>query len=628
MIPKVTVGAGIRGALEYDFSSKNEEPRAEYIGGTLLGSPRQMSAQAAALRQLRPDCKKPVLRISLSLPPGDGQLSTGQWLSVIDSFRREMSIPDDAAWCAVRHTDRDHDHIHFTLLRILPDGQLWNQENSAKRAIRACQVIEKEFQLSTHSREKTKKSRPTRAETEIHKRTGNIMSREHIQDIVDAIFAAYPGKVDFIDFQNDLAAAGITVEEYAPKGVFKGVSYTDKDGIRWPGSKIGRDYSAGLIERGLVYKSQEQTQVTDTQPVNNQVAHPAGGGITLAQPVEVAQNVVDWMPGSASPLFAAVLALNQMLMHLTIQGARKVAEAIAKFVRAFLRHLGFDVAEPKASESQSSYRVEMPTAYRSRSRYPILSPSAEANKAADFAASSISHIASKIKNANIDAAAGYISNVARNDLKQPDLADEVVESIHNFESTKEVQNQIGKRIWEADWLYPRRKVELIMSVDEQNDEQLVKFLHSFEKSEIESQRSGFWLARLKEAHEAYRITDTIQSSDQARKDGLFCLKMYLKRLDTRISQIHDPHNELPPNYLQELAIDCEMIEQKYARLFEAAPDAQSDESYSNSAYSFAFRVENTVAAFEREAQRGFDRAAASREAEPNPIPTPTPPRNN
>ncbi len=358
MIPKVTVGAGIRGALEYDFSSKGGEPRAEYIGGTLVGSPRQMSAQAAALRQLRPDCKKPILRISLSLPPNDGQLSAGQWLSVIDAFRREMSIPDDAAWCAVRHTDRDHDHIHFTMLRILPDGQLWNQEHSAKRAIQACQAIEKEFQLSTHSREKTKKSRPSRAETEIQKRTGNIMSREHIQDIIDAIFAAYSGEVDFNDFKNDLAAAGITVEEYAPKGVFKGVSYTDKDGIRWPGSKIGRDYSAGLIERGMVYKSKDQSEADNSAPPSTPIVQPAAGdGITLAQPAEVMQNVVDWMPGSASPLFGAVLALNQMLMHLTVQGARKIAEAIARFVRSLLRHLGFEVADPQPSESQSSYRV-------------------------------------------------------------------------------------------------------------------------------------------------------------------------------------------------------------------------------------------------------------------------------
>ena len=626
MIPKVTVGAGIRGALEYDFSSKGGEPRAEYIGGTLVGSPRQMSAQAAALRQLRPDCKKPVLRISLSLPPGDGQLSTGQWLSVIDSFRREMNIPDDTAWCAVRHTDRDHDHVHFTMLRILPNGQLWNQENSAKRAIQACQLIEKEFHLSTHSREKASKSRPTRAESEIQKRTGNIMSREHIQDLVDAIFAAYPGEVDFKDFKNDLAAAGITVEEYAPKGVFKGVSYTDKDGIRWPGSKIGRDYSAGLIERGLVYKPKDQSETASAVPLSTLIGQPAASdGITLAQPSEVMQNVVDWMPGSASPLFGAVLALNQMLMHLTIQGARKIAEAIAKFIRAFLRHLGFEVPEPKASESQSSYRVEMPTRYYSRTRYPIHTPAEEANKAADFAARSINHIAGMIKDNNVNAVAGQIANLARNNLQQSGLADEVVESIDQHESTQEVQDQMIKRIAAADWLYPRRKAELLISVSEQDDEQLVKFLHAFEKSEIESQKTSFWLARLKEAHQAYRVTDTIATSDQARKDGLFCLKMYLRRLDTRVSAIKDPYNELPPNYLRELAYDSQLIEEQYTRLFEAAPDAKSDD---RSEYAFAFRVENTVTAFEREAQRGFDRAAASREAEPNPIPTPTPPRNN
>lgn len=149
MVPKISPAReSARSCFEYDIRPKHGEPRGEWIAGTLLGTPRQMASMAGAYRALRPDCLKPVWRCSLSLPPSDGRPSPQKWADIAQDFLEEMGIPPDAAWVAMHHGEVGHDHIHITLLRTLPDGSLWNEERSAKRAIKACAVLEARHQLA------------------------------------------------------------------------------------------------------------------------------------------------------------------------------------------------------------------------------------------------------------------------------------------------------------------------------------------------------------------------------------------------------------------------------------------------------------------------------------------------
>jgi len=273
VVPKITTGAGLRGALDYDFHGRQRHPPGEWVAGTLIGTPREMSRQAAAFRSLRPDCKSPVFRVSLNLPASDGRQSPEKWEKIARDFLRGMGVPPTAAWCAIRHQDRDHDHIHLSILRTLPDGTLWNQEHSARRAIKVCEQLEKIHDLNTHSRAPAERKRPTRAEIEIslkQKQKGAPMTREKIQDSVDQILKNHPDGIDFFDLQKQLAAENIDVQAYAPHGKLIGVSYL-YDSFKWPGSKVGRAYSAGLIERGVRY----QAEAPATPPASEATATAA-----------------------------------------------------------------------------------------------------------------------------------------------------------------------------------------------------------------------------------------------------------------------------------------------------------------------------------------------------------------
>lgn len=580
MVPKVTTGAGLRGAFDYDFSSKNGEPRAEYIGGTLFGSPREMSAQAGALRALRPDCKKPVFRVSLSLPPTDGQLRTDQWLSIVESFMREMGIPETAAWCAVRHTDRDHDHIHFTLLRILPDGSLWNQEHSAKRAIAVCQVIEKEFELSSHSRQKTGKARPSRAEIEISNRKGTEMSREHIQMAVDAYFSQLDNVVHSSDFEKDLKGVGIDVEFYAPKGHLKGVSYTYK-GVRWPGSKIGRDYSAGLIERGLIFKVDENEFDTKVG-INTSENEQAGTlittpGLTLARPEAVAQNVINHVPGQWSPLLAAVMAFNQLMLQFLAEGLQGIAVALAKFVRSFLRLFGFKVAEPSPATvldsqetRQARVTVPIPQQFVSNSADP-----ATANRAAVAAASTIEKITKMARMRDVAGIKKAVESTAQAAHLSPEI-ESLDEEVSKLESNETgIRQNLIDRVQDADWLLPERRTVILNNLNTLKGAELTAYKSLIDAIEKNSKRPMYWLGMLNDRHESYYSTP-FGSNDQAeaKRIALYFLEMYSKRQRQRIHLLSD---QLQATKKAELLSSVERLHRFYLRqfdqpiVFDAAP---------------------------------------------------------
>ena len=263
MVPKVTTGSSIRSAIEYDLASKDGEPGGEWVAGSLSGTGREIARQAGLFRQLRPDVKKAIWSCSLSLPPADGRRTAENWAAITASFFQKMGIDQSKyAWAVHRHTHQN-DHCHIRLCRVGSDGVLWNQEHSAKRAIKACAELEVEFDLNKHDRTPTPKTRPSRAETEISIRKGKPMSREKIQELVNKILADHPTGIDFDEFQKLLLEQKIEVQAYAPGGVLKGVSYSF-DSLKWPGSKIGREFSAGLSERGVRY---QQTTATAGQQV-------------------------------------------------------------------------------------------------------------------------------------------------------------------------------------------------------------------------------------------------------------------------------------------------------------------------------------------------------------------------
>ena len=275
-----------------------------------------------------------------------------------------MDVPDGAAWVAVYHGDVDHDHIHITLLRILPNGSLWDEEWSAKRAIKACAALETRHHLASHDRTPKPKDSPTRAEIEIFKRQQKkgqlIMSREQIQKAVDQVLANYPPPlgIDFFELQRELSAhqPPIDLQASMPKGKFRGVSY--QLGLyKFPGSKIGHEYSVGLVARGVQMpgtatdSTRAESQVPQA-PRNDLDRMPAITRNILAPPrapavkepdediglSAVSRRLGQMAEEQASPLVMTgllVAKLGVVCVQLSIAAARALIAFIIKLLRVF-----------------------------------------------------------------------------------------------------------------------------------------------------------------------------------------------------------------------------------------------------------------------------------------------------
>jgi hypothetical protein len=153
MKAKVSTGKGFAGLMKY---AQKED--AKFISSTAGENQKDFLRACAKLRESRPDCKVPVIHISLSLPPPE-RLNQEGWAEAIAEFQQEMRL-EEHDFFAVQHRDADHDHVHLIVSKIHPSGTLWKDSSSARRAMAACEKIEKKLCLT-----KTKTLDEFRAET-------------------------------------------------------------------------------------------------------------------------------------------------------------------------------------------------------------------------------------------------------------------------------------------------------------------------------------------------------------------------------------------------------------------------------------------------------------------------------
>lgn len=382
MIAKITVGRGLRSALNYDLLSKKGKPvRAQWVAGTLSGTPRQMSQQAALHRSLRPNVAAPVWRCSLSLPQADGRRTPEFWQKIATDFLEEMGVnTDSAAWCAVRHDDRDHDHIHISLVRGQLDGSLFDRANDVKRAIKATQLLEQRHHLNTHQRGPPMRARPTLQDQQIQKRTGTLMSKPFIQQRIDIFIATKQGaKFSFEEFQSALRSSIVdATAARTAKGKLQGISFKFEN-VAVPASALGSAYSTkGLIARGLqideflmaeeksteaktVKKEQDADDRADDR-VRDMARHPAMiRGILRAQTrhklgVDLPKTLNNLANAEITPAAKALTMVSFAAMKLGVEAL----EALIRFIKWLLAKLGLGLkpAEPGSEAAQGALHFE------------------------------------------------------------------------------------------------------------------------------------------------------------------------------------------------------------------------------------------------------------------------------
>jgi hypothetical protein len=278
LIGNQTKGRGFRGCLNYLLNKE----KAELIGGNMIGvTPRELATEFSLAYELNDKVSRPVYHASLSLPPGQ-RLSDEQWNDLAASYLERMGFTDNQ-YIVVRHSDRDHDHIHIVASRVRLDGTCVHDSWDYRRSEAILRSLEQQYNLEpVQPSWEVEKRGLTKGQQLQHRRelqqelepTPSV--REQIQLAVDSAIADSTTTEQFLKRLGDF---GVEARLRTKRdGTINGISYQYlKAGVTevaTPGNKLGIDYSWKGIQRRLELQQQRQQELERIHEPNKQWRSP------------------------------------------------------------------------------------------------------------------------------------------------------------------------------------------------------------------------------------------------------------------------------------------------------------------------------------------------------------------
>lgn len=237
MIQNIVTGSSFAGIVHY----AQEKEGGETLDTNLASA--DWSGRAAemdAVASMNTRTKQPVCHVSLSAEPGE-KPTDQQWITAAQTWRREMCFTDQHQFVLIKHTDRDHDHVHLIINRVpTSGGKAVSMSKNYERGEAACRTAEREAGMQGFN------------EYQAQNKTGEKGRMAGIRASIDRSLDGKPG-LDL--FKSRMQREGFDViENRSPStGRLSGLSFQSlEDGKTWKGSEIGKGYSAaGLKKRGL-----------------------------------------------------------------------------------------------------------------------------------------------------------------------------------------------------------------------------------------------------------------------------------------------------------------------------------------------------------------------------------------
>ncbi|MCX4846976.1 mobilization protein [Streptomyces sp. NBC_00893] len=217
--------------------------------------------------------KSHVWHCSIRAAPEDRHLSDDEWAAIARRVLDATGIapaddPDACRWVAVRHAD---DHIHIVATKVRGDLRPPRNWNDFLHADKELVAIEKEYGLRQVPRgDRTAAKRPTRAEQEKGRRTGNARtSRENLRIIVRTAVSAATNTEEFFRL---VEGTGAFVDvQYFPSGDVRGYKValdgdTNAQGepVWFSGSTLAPDLSYPKIAARLTATAATPAERTNT----------------------------------------------------------------------------------------------------------------------------------------------------------------------------------------------------------------------------------------------------------------------------------------------------------------------------------------------------------------------------
>ncbi|TXJ28353.1 MAG: relaxase [Chitinophagaceae bacterium] len=232
----------IKKSAEDGLQHKN---RAEVLAyNKCFGNKHELTEQFIEVARLSKRVEKPVLHLSLTLPPGE-QLDRIQLIEAGQELAKEFGVADNQ-YIIVQHRDTNRQHIHLVANRVGYDGKAACTSNNFLKMQRLCRRLEKQYNLQEvlSSRRFLSKDQKLIPRHDSRKEKMKIDIKQSLK-----------GVKYYDDFAKKMQLLGYQIIKA------RGITFIDDKKVRVKGSDLG--YSLATIER-LLQRNQTQDLKLET----------------------------------------------------------------------------------------------------------------------------------------------------------------------------------------------------------------------------------------------------------------------------------------------------------------------------------------------------------------------------
>lgn len=277
MIAKIIKGTNFSGVVSYMLSKREDKVKVLQANGVRCSLPNDIAYDFNLQASMRPSVQKPVCHTILSFSAHDSErLTDATMVKIANEYLHEMGYGDTQN-LIVRHSDRQHPHLHICINRIGNNGKTISDHNEKYRSTKICRELTERYGLTIGEGKRAVNRHRLRGEDKLR------------YEIFDTIKAVLPQSQTWKDFVAELEQQGITTR-FKTKGytdVVQGIIF-EKDGCSFSGSKIDRSCSFSRLNAEIERNSHKQEKI---HLQNEPMAHPVYESIFITELSEAISEV-------------------------------------------------------------------------------------------------------------------------------------------------------------------------------------------------------------------------------------------------------------------------------------------------------------------------------------------------
>ena len=260
MIAKIIKGTNFGGVVNYMLNKREGEAKILQANGVRCSSSSDIAHDFNLQASMRPNVQKPVCHTILSFSASDAErLTDDMMVKIANEYIEKMGYGDTQS-LIVRHSDRQHPHLHICINRIGNDGKTISDRNEKYRSTKICRELTERYGLTLGKGKKAVNRHRLRGEDKLR------------YEIFDGIKAVLPKSNNWKDFVTDLNKQGIATR-FKTKGntdVVQGIIF-EKDGCSFSGSKIDRSCSFSRLNAEIERNIQQAQQHLSKEPMAHSI---------------------------------------------------------------------------------------------------------------------------------------------------------------------------------------------------------------------------------------------------------------------------------------------------------------------------------------------------------------------